>query len=577
MAAKKIISMEIGSSLIRVLEIEQKAKNPKVFKSFIIETPQNTVADGEIVDLEGLADYVKGELKSNGVTSKQIQFTITSTKIANREVSIPFVKENRIRALVETNANDYFPVDLAEYELAYVTLGNDAKVKENASPRIRLMVLAAPKTLLNGYRDLAKACGLTVVGLDYSGNSLFQVTKNEALNDTIMILKIDGGYSMITILSKGSIVLQRTVAYGLAGMASTFGNSHFLNVLRDLTRTNYFQVQIRQNSTALDDDEDLGNFSIGGGNKANSDLMNEADILINAISRVINFYNSRNSSEPISHILLTGLGTSVKGLNHYIEQSLSIPVQHLQEVDGHNLEKEFDSDDVGTYIACYGAVISPIKFAALGAGDDKKGKKGKGEKKGTDFGIKQAAILFAACLLIAAAMCAYALIPFFAAKSENKKLRIRVENSANIVPVYQEYVQTKNANYYMDAALDFTNLPTEQLADLIEEMEEKFPSNMFVSNMTADKGGISMGVTVEGKMDAADMLVQMRTFETLTNVTVATIADTNTEEEYGVVTFSVTADYVNDRSEEVVYDREATLETVEEDVNGLTGANSEED
>lgn len=575
MAAKKIISMEIGSSLIRVLEIEQKPKNPKVFKSFVMQTPTGTVADGEILNLEELADYIKDELKSNGVSSKQIQFTITSTKIANREVSIPFVKENRIRALIETNANDYFPVDLAEYELSYITLGNDPKVKENASPRIRLMVLAAPKNLLNGYRDLAKACGLTVVGLDYSGNSLFQVTKNASNDDTIMILKIDGGYSMITILSKGSIVLQRTVAYGLAGMASTFGNPNFLNVLRDLTRTNYFQVQIRQNSTALDDDEDLGNFSIGSG-KANSDLMNEADILINAISRVINFYNSKNSSEPISHILLTGLGTSVKGLNHYIEQSLAIPVEHLLEVDGHNLEKEFDSDDVGTYIACYGAVIGPVKFAPLGAGDDKKGKKGKGEKKGADFGIKQAILLFAVCLVISIGMCAYALIPYFMAKSENRKLRIQAENMANIIPIYQEYVQSKNAEYYIQTALEYTNLPTEQLADLIEEMENELPSTMYASSLTADKGGISMQVTTEEKMDAADVLVQLREFESITNIHVSAISDSNDEENVGEVKFNVTADYVTGQRDEVTVNREDTLDTVEEDVTGLTGGAEEE-
>lgn len=576
MASKRLVSIEIGSSIIRVCEMEQKAKSAKVFKNFVVETPKGTVADGEIVDQESLAYYLKDQLSDHGISSKQVLFVLTSTKIANREVSIPFVKENRIRSLIETNANDYFPVDLADYELAYITLGNDPKAKDAASPRIRLMVLAAPKTLLNGYRDLAKACGLTVAGIDYSGNSLFQVTKQECADDTVMVLKIDGGYSMITIISNGSIVLQRTVAYGLAGMASTFNNPNFLSVLGELSRNNFFQVQIRQNAALDDEDGDLGNFSIGGGRSAvNSDLMGEADALINGISRVINFYNSRNSSEPISHILLTGLGSTVKGLGGYIEHSLAIPVEPLVEAAGHALDKEFDKDEMGKYITCFGGVISPIKFAPLGEGE--KGKKGGKEKRpGADFGIKQALAILALCIIIAIGLCAYTLIPYSLAKRENKKLRTEAENLASIVPIYQEYVQSKNADYYIQAALEATNIPVENLADLIEEMEDKFPSTMYASALTADRGGISMQVTTEEKMDAADLLVQMREFESITNVHVSAITDSNTEETYGEVKFSVTADYVLGEREEVNYDPTDTLDSLEDDVAGLTNREEEE-
>lgn len=69
-----------------------------------------------VADLrEALAEYK--------MKSKQVVFTLTSTKIASREVTIPFVKENRIMDVVNANASDYFPVDLSQYQLAYSMLG----------------------------------------------------------------------------------------------------------------------------------------------------------------------------------------------------------------------------------------------------------------------------------------------------------------------------------------------------------------------------------------------------------------------------------------------------------------------
>ena len=47
------------------------------------------------------------------------------------------------------------------------------------------------------------------------------------------------------------------------------------------------------------------------------------------------------------------------------------------------------------------------------------------------------------------------------------------------------------------------------------------------------------------KQQAADALLQLRTFESLTNISIREIIDTNGEGVAGTVTFAVTADYVN--------------------------------
>ena len=50
---------------------------------------------------------------------------------------------------------------------------NDAGAKQ-----YRIMIMAAPSDILSGYHDLAKALGLELASIDYSGNSIFQALRH---------------------------------------------------------------------------------------------------------------------------------------------------------------------------------------------------------------------------------------------------------------------------------------------------------------------------------------------------------------------------------------------------------------
>ena len=75
------------------------------------------------------------------------------------------------------------------------------------------------------------------------------------------------------------------------------------------------------------------------------------------------------------------------------------------------------------------------------------------------------------------------------------------------------------------------------------------PKDMYVTSFAANKEGVSFSVVVNTKQQAADTLLQLRTFESLTNINIKEIIDTNGEGISGTVTFAVTADYVNAKKE----------------------------
>ena len=132
----KVLSIEIGYSLIKILETDYQVKNPKVHGCINLDTPQGILNDGELTVTEELVMMIRQALDANRIKTKQVIFTITSTKIASREVVLPNVKDNKVGPLVRANASDYFPVDISQYEIEYLPLGMIGEGTENVQRKV---------------------------------------------------------------------------------------------------------------------------------------------------------------------------------------------------------------------------------------------------------------------------------------------------------------------------------------------------------------------------------------------------------------------------------------------------------
>lgn len=121
--AKKVLSILIGSECTKVCELQYKKKyknkSIRVYKSIVFETPEGSVEDGFIKDMNVFGEELKSRLKEAKIKSDRVVFTINSSKIANREIVMPPVNEKRIMDIIKTGASEYFPIDMNEYILSY--------------------------------------------------------------------------------------------------------------------------------------------------------------------------------------------------------------------------------------------------------------------------------------------------------------------------------------------------------------------------------------------------------------------------------------------------------------------------
>lgn len=65
----------------------------------IFETPEDSYEDGVLKEPEKIAEAITQQLMARGINNKNAIFVLSSTKIVNREVMIPFVPEKKSEEL----------------------------------------------------------------------------------------------------------------------------------------------------------------------------------------------------------------------------------------------------------------------------------------------------------------------------------------------------------------------------------------------------------------------------------------------------------------------------------------------
>lgn len=554
----RVLSIEIGNSFTKICEIDYKVKKPKVYKVLTVETPEGVVVDGMLQPTQEYADHLVNALGTNGIHTRRVIFTISSTRVASREVQIPNVKANKIEALVKTNANDYFPVDLTQYEIGHYLAGGLTE-----EGKLRVMALAVPKALLDSYYQLAQMCGWEVECFDYSSNSLYQILRDEKSEKVTMMIKIDENSTIVTVLSAGKVLLQRTVAYGVQDAIETMIASGAYAVSDPMSAVERFQKKtclnrvlhqgdkLWEENAGRWEDEDAGNAEVTA---ARQKITSSLEPLIVGVSRVIDFYDSRNSNTPIERTYVTGLGGSFSGMSKLFTNCLERKVHTLSDMeDKIGMSKAIRSTRPAAYISCLGAVLAPVGLI------DKSTQKAKGLTvvSGTNYTFVSVAVLVLGVIL-SIAMAVTSMTRYFGTVAENVALQARVEELQPAQTVYNEYLSAAAQYDKYKYLYEYTENPNENLVEFINELEQILPDSFYTDSFSSDQTGISMTVNVEGKAAAARTILNIRNMESIEDVQISNITDNQDEMGGSWVMFSMTGTY-----RELSDETEETGETVE--------------
>lgn len=532
----KILSIEVEASQVRVAEIEVRGKKGRIFNCFCIPAPQGAVEDGQIRDTKSLAEVLREELSQRKIKTKKVYFATGSTRIASREVRIPFVKTNRIQSIIEANATDYFPIDVTKYILSYSVTDVETQKSEDGKEETKqyhLMVYAAPKAISAAYSEFAENAGLTMAGITYTGDSVYHAVRGEYAIGTHILVKIELKGTSISIINNGELALQRNINYGVDSAVETvrafpeFGDrldvGEALEVLCNRRCINSALDMMPAEEMASDEDRML--------ETARAEVTESLRYMIGNISRIMDYYISRHTDATFETIDCCGLGAQVQGLMELLTNELGQPVKVLEKVENFALPSSAENEGAYLYAAVMAPSISGVNLM------EKTSRKAK-EKKDT---LSGAIVIFVVGAVAGVALTAAGYANRIYQQHEQDRLNQRISEESSIEDIYNAYNTAKSQYDNYQNMYQYTNTPNEGLKNFIEEMEEKMPSDITVESFSSTGSQVSFSMRVTSKSAAANTIMQLRTFESLATVTTTGID----EAEDGTVSMSVACTYAD--------------------------------
>ena len=552
--AKHVLSIEIGTQVTKIVEIDYKKKNPHVYRAVSFATPEGVIEDGVIRDKDVLAVAFRNELAEAGMKEKSVVFSIASSKIATREVTLPNVKENKIGALVQATAQEYFPIDLTDYTLAYSLLET---IKEGKEKSYKVLLLAAPDDLVDNYYNFAREMDFNIEALDYFGNGSMQVLKKEIVLDYCACIQISGNTTMINFMNEGQQLMQRTIPQGIFNVAEAM-------VLSD-------ECMIEDMDTAcealcrdklvcrsldyrgLDDDESIVSARMTEeqwrqqeASKSSRKVVTDAigEILLSVL-RVIDFFKSKYQGVELTSIYITGMGCKVAGIEDLFENELNIPTQRMEHLVNVSFPRHFSEGlyNQTEYIAVVGAAIAPVGFKSKnvttsGAGAD---------------ALRNAQLVFGLAVICAIAMSTFSFLQYNTEKQKNDDLNARKQSLSYINSVFEENEGIKNVYSQVSSLYNATETQNENLNSLVKQLEANLPRTMTVSFLQSNDDGINMTITSETDISIARMLMNLESMEmedkdgqkipVLTNISIPAVTAADADDGSTEYNFTVSAQY----------------------------------
>lgn len=567
--AKKVISIEAGIQWTKVALVDYRKKNPPVHEAFAFRTPEHAVEDGYIRDKDSLARALKEELVRRQILEKDVVFTLSSSKVVTREVVIPYVKDNKIKGIIDAQSRDYFPMDISGYTISYSKMD---VVEDDGKKQLKLLLVAIPDNLLGNYVSFAQLAGLKVETFDYIGNGCIQLMCDSFV-DNAMIIQLEEQATVISILENKKLAFQRVTPYGYGATISAVVDHPILGIDDEEKAFDFLlEHNVIFNKPSMPGNGDPAQQAIDQtqADEAYEDLAESLRYHLRIANTALDYYQNQVKKEFVGNVYLVGDGSRFAGIHKLFAQELPLPLQKIdfaKVIDLRNQNGVNDQKKAGKkkhqdytdpvmeessnprqpraatpvgFLSVIGAAVHPL--------DAKPKEMQEADSKKND--LHTAYVLLAGSLLLSLLLILGSSVRQLIAHSEHRHLTDQLAALAYVQQTYDESSSVQQEEQVYVAIDDATKTKNEYLLPLIEQLEAELPSAIKVTSMQTDDNLITLNMTADRKITVGQMLLNFQNVTLLTDPSIPSMSE-QTDEESGKREWTYTLNaYYGDLEEE---------------------------
>jgi type IV pilus assembly protein PilM len=203
------VGLDIDGRYLAAAQVE----SGRVVRGATSDLPAGLVADGEVVNRDGLADALKTFVSEAGLP-KSVRLGVSNQQIVVRQLDLPKIdNESERAAAVRFQAAEAIAMPLDEAVLDHQVAGYTDS--PDGSPRMQVVLVAARRSMIEAVLEAAKQAGLKPEGIDLDAFALVRtlaVAAGDQPEDSARVYCHLGGVSNLAIAVGSSCFFTRPLS-----------------------------------------------------------------------------------------------------------------------------------------------------------------------------------------------------------------------------------------------------------------------------------------------------------------------------------------------------------------------------
>ncbi len=193
-SARGTVGLDIDGRYLAAVQVS----DGRIEQAASTELPEGIVRDGEVADPDALAAALKEFTVAAGLP-KSVRLGVSNQQIVVRLLELPVIEDQKEReAAVRFEAADAIAMPLDEAILDHQIAG--AGGSDGGTPRMRIVVVAARRTMIDGFVAAAKGAGLKPEGIDLDAFALVRMlAEGSPSDDTARVFCHLGGVTNLAV------------------------------------------------------------------------------------------------------------------------------------------------------------------------------------------------------------------------------------------------------------------------------------------------------------------------------------------------------------------------------------------
>lgn len=319
MFSSQTIGIDIGALNTVIVVGTWNGKTVQIKKSVKVPTPPECVRDGHITQPDKMVAYIRQVFKDHHIEKGKVIFSTENIEVIQREIVLPKVSDKELASMIPFEVESHFPIKTEDYCLEHQIL---EEFTEDGIKKIRVLVAAMPRDIVENYLFLSEELGLKPTGLKLQGGCITRLfTKSKSVNEITFdpfatLAMIDLGHSKmrVSFVSMGRLVFSRTVAFKTKDLTEMIATA--LGISAEKAEQLKSQCSlIKHGGEPLDP----------VGKSLREVMQDKADEWIQELQPIFRYYLSLNETNKIDQIILYGGYSVIPGIAEHFQEVFNRP------------------------------------------------------------------------------------------------------------------------------------------------------------------------------------------------------------------------------------------------------------